>query len=105
MVITESLGVDMVKLIWDPELVDSGEDAHDQLRSIIKQRGDRHLILCRCDDRQAVDFGHAMGLQLFQGRVVENLIVEDGRRRELLKLQRRIERGAEASVTQSRPND
>ncbi|MED5396176.1 MAG: hypothetical protein VX990_05675 [Pseudomonadota bacterium] len=105
MVNTESLGVDMVKLIWDPELVDSGEDAHDQLRSIIKQRGDRHLILCRCDDRQAVDFGHAMGLQLFQGRFVENLIVEDGRRRELLKLQRRIERGSEASVTQSRQND
>ena len=32
MVNTESLGVDMVKLIWDPELVDSGEDAHDQRR-------------------------------------------------------------------------
>jgi len=105
MIDTESLGVDMVKLIWDPELVDSGEDAHGHLRSIIRQRGDQHLILCRCDDRQAVDFGHAIGFQLFQGRFVENLIVEDGRRRELLKLQRRIERGSEESVTQSRPDD
>jgi hypothetical protein len=33
-----------------------------------------------------------VGIDLFQGRYVENLIVEDGRRRELLKLKRRIER-------------
>jgi hypothetical protein len=29
---------------------------------------------------------------MFQGRYVESLIAEDGRRRELLKLKRRIER-------------
>ena len=50
------------------------------------------MILCRCDNREAVDFGHSVGIDLFQGRYVENLIVEDGRRRELLKLKRRIER-------------
>jgi hypothetical protein len=33
-----------------------------------------------------------MGINLFQGRYIENLITEDGRRLEMLKLKRRIER-------------
>jgi hypothetical protein len=48
--------------------------------------------MCRCDNRESVDFGRSMGINLFQGRYVENLITEDGRRLEMLKLKRRIER-------------
>jgi hypothetical protein len=33
-----------------------------------------------------------MGINLFQGRHIESMIAEDGRRLEMLKLQRRIER-------------
>jgi len=43
-------------------------------------------------NREAIDFGHSVGIDLFQGRYVEGLIAEDGRRREFLKLKRRIER-------------
>jgi len=50
------------------------------------------MVLCRCDNREAVDFGKSVGITLFQGRFIENLIAEDGRRRELLRLKRRIER-------------
>jgi hypothetical protein len=50
------------------------------------------MIMCRCDNREAIDFGRSLGIEMFQGRYVESLIAEDGRRLELLKLQRRIER-------------
>ena len=86
------LGVDMTKLIWDPELVDGGEDVHKMLSEIIDKEGADKLIMVRCDNREAIDFGKSVGMNLFQGRFVENLIAEDGRRRELLRLKRRIER-------------
>lgn len=92
MINTEKLGVDLIKLIWDPDLVDASDEILDNLRDIVRKRGDKHLILCRCDDRQAIDFGHSVGIGLFQGRFVESLIAEDGRRRELMRLKRRIER-------------
>ena len=88
----ERLGADIAKLIWHTDLVDGGDELHKKIRKIVKRGGPDRLILCRCDNREAIDFGHSVGIDLFQGRYVENLIVEDGRRRELLKLKRRIER-------------
>jgi len=86
------LGADLCKLIWHPDLVDGGEVVHQMLRGVIEKIKPEKLILCRCDNREAIDFGRSLGINLFQGRYVENLIAEDGRRRELLRLKRRIER-------------
>ena len=91
----ERLGADMAKLVWHPDLVDSGEELHQQIRNLVQRGGPDRLILCRCDNREAIDFGMSVGIDLFQGRFVENLMSEDGRRRDLLKLKRRIERGGE----------
>ena len=88
----ERLNVDMVKLVWHPDLVDGGEEVINLLRAVIERRGNEYLILCRCDDREAVDFGRSAGISLYQGRFVESMIAEDSRRRELLRLKRRIER-------------
>lgn len=88
----EKLGVDLVKLVWSPELVDRGEDMHDKVRDFVKRIGENRVVMCRVDSREAIDFGRQVGIALFQGRQVENLIAEDNRRKELLKLKRRIER-------------
>lgn len=88
----ERLGADLCKLIWHPDLVDGGEAIHQSLRNVIEKIKPEKLILCRCDNREAIDFGRSLGITFFQGRYVENLIAEDGRRRELLRLKRRIER-------------
>ena len=40
-----------------------------------------------------MEFGRSCGIDRFQGRFVESLIAEDGRRRDLLKLKHRIQRG------------
>lgn len=86
------LGIDLTKLVWTPELVDGGDEVHNMLSELVKEEGEGRLILIRCDNREAIDFGKSVGINMFQGRFVENLIAEDGRRRELLRLKRRIER-------------
>ena len=89
----ERLGADVVKLIWHPEMVDRGEAAHSDVRAMIRRTGDSRVVLTRCDDREAVDFGQSMGISVFQGRQVENLIAEENRKRDLRRLKARIESG------------
>ena len=66
----ERLGVDLVKLVWSPEMVDGGGDLQPRVRSLIRRSGEDRVVLCRCDDREAVDFGRAVGITMFQGRRV-----------------------------------
>jgi EAL domain-containing protein (putative c-di-GMP-specific phosphodiesterase class I) len=91
----ERLGTDLVKLIWNPEMIDGGEEIHQKVRGLVEHTGPENVVLCRVDNREAVDFGQTVGINLFQGRHIENLIAEDTRRRELLRLKRRIERSEE----------
>jgi EAL domain-containing protein (putative c-di-GMP-specific phosphodiesterase class I) len=69
------LGVDLVKLIWDPELTDgppSGDQ--DQLREAIARTDPARVILCRCGSEEAIAWGQAMGIKLFQGHFVDRLL-------------------------------
>lgn len=98
MIDRERLGVDYVKLMWNPQLIDGGEDMRRALREVVKSAGEGRVILARCDNREAVDFGRSVGISMFQGHFVEHLIAEDDRRRQLLKLKHRIERGSETAT-------
>ncbi|MEE8392827.1 MAG: hypothetical protein V3R66_00665 [Rhodospirillales bacterium] len=86
------LGVDLIKVFWDGEMVDGGEKMSAQIKEMVENAGDSKIVLCRVDTREAIDFGHSVGFKLFQGRHVESLIAEDTRRRELLRLKMRMER-------------
>lgn len=99
MVDRERLGADLVKIIWHAQLADGGEAMHDKIRALVMRTGAERIVLCRVDNREAVDFGHSLGVTLFQGRHVEQLIAEDNRRREMLRLKRRIERGSPGAET------
>ncbi len=89
------LGVDILKLVWNSELADGGENVAAQVRQIVEEFGEGNTVLCRCDNREAIEFGRSVGINTFQGRYIENLIAEDGRRRDLLRLKRRMERAEE----------
>jgi len=93
----ERLGADMIKLVWHSDLVDGGDQYAEHIRGMIKRGGPDRVVMCRCDNRESVDFGRSVGIRLYQGRYIETLIAEDGRRRELLRLKRRIERSEEGS--------
>lgn len=93
MIDRERLGVDLIKVFWSGAMIDGGDTARNKMEEMVKRAGPSKVVLCRCDNREAIDFGRAVGISQFQGRYVETLIAEDERRRELLRLQRRIERG------------
>lgn len=89
------IGVDYMKVMWHPELVDGGEEMRKKLEDLVEAAGKESVILTRCDNREAIDFGNSVGISMFQGHFIEQLIAEDERRRQLLKLKHRIERGSE----------
>jgi hypothetical protein len=71
----DQLGVDFVKLIWSPRMQSAmATDQLDPYRRAVERFGRAHAILCRCDDEEAVRFGHAVGITMFQGRGVERLL-------------------------------
>ena len=73
----ERLGADLIKLIWDESLTEEKDKKTEALRRI----GVTRIILCRCDNQAAIEFGHSVGITLFQGRHVESLIQGDPRKR------------------------
>ena len=93
MIDRERLGADLVKMVWHGDMVEGGEEMRKRIRALVRRTGQNRIVLCRCDSREAVDFGHSIGITLFQGRHIETLLAEENRKRELRQLQSRIERG------------
>ncbi|MCC7017718.1 MAG: hypothetical protein IT564_11010 [Rhodospirillales bacterium] len=95
------LGADMAKLFWTPEMAEKPEGRERVGRLL--DGGGKTVVLCRCDTADAVDFGRSVGIELYQGRHIESLIAEDNRRRDLLKIKRRIERSGEGEEIELAP--
>ena len=71
----ESLGFDLVKLQWNMDVaskLNSGENI--RLANAIQRCGANRVILCRCDNNDAVEYGKALGIGLFQGRHIDFLL-------------------------------
>ena len=69
------LGFDLVKVAWVPALADHarGKYAKD-LREAIQRIGRERVILCRAGTDQAIATGEALGISLFQGRMIDNML-------------------------------
>jgi len=73
----EDLGVDLKKMYWATDLGDDGKsDRRDKIRQSVAQAGAARVILCRCDDETAVEFGQSLGISLFQGRYIDGIMAE-----------------------------
>jgi hypothetical protein len=71
----ERLGFDLAKLQWNADWEgDLKSRENRQLSEAVKHCGPNRIILCRCDTRQAVDYGQALGISLFQGRFLDKII-------------------------------
>jgi len=79
----KKMGVDFAKIRWSPALLNEETMTIDELKACIQSMGEARLVLCHCDDRGAIEFGQAVGVQLFQGRHIENLLAEENRRRNM----------------------
>jgi len=71
----ESLGFDLAKLQWNAEMKSDLSSEHNQkLKEAVQACGSNRIILCRCDSRNALDYGNALGISLFQGRYTDNIL-------------------------------
>jgi len=73
----ERLGADLIKLVWEPSLLEEKDKKTDALRRI----GVTRIILCRFDTPSSIEYGHSVGITLFQGRHIEAMLAEESRRR------------------------
>ncbi|MBF0094832.1 MAG: hypothetical protein HQL33_03850 [Alphaproteobacteria bacterium] len=72
------LGADLIKLLWQADIPNVMEtDQGPVFRDLLKSAGPSRIILARCDDQTAIDFGKEMGISLFQGRYIEELLAAE----------------------------
>jgi len=70
----EKLGLDLVKLVWSPSMLDNAATGRrEALHRLVERTGRARTILCRCDGEAALDFGQAAGIAMYQGRYMDSL--------------------------------
>ena len=78
---TESLETDLVKITWSSEGLESIHK--NNLSDLFNTIGTPRVILCQCNNKEAIDFGHKFGIGMFQGLYIENIITGASRHRDL----------------------
>jgi hypothetical protein len=75
----QRLGFDLIKLQWSGDTAkDAASEKNISLAESVRACGANRVILSRCDNVQAIEFGQSLGLNLFQGRYLDSLIRHDG---------------------------
>jgi len=71
----QRLGFDLIKLIWNADSeTEITSPTNRALAEAIRQCGNNRVILTRCDNKKAVEYGQALGIPLFQGRYLDGLV-------------------------------
>lgn len=71
----KKLGLDLVKLVWSPDLSNPGNQARrEQIAAHIQEIGKSRIILSRCDTPAAIRLGQSLGITMFQGRYVDSVL-------------------------------
>jgi len=105
----QALGADLIKLAWLPELSDGvSDEVREKIHKLVEQAGSSRVILARCDDPAAIRLGQNMGVAMFQGRYLDNVLQDNARRRAERGPERRqfqaIEDAAEAEESEEQEN-
>jgi hypothetical protein len=71
----QSLGFDLVKIQWNADAArDLKEERNQELKAAVERCGANRVILCRCDTKAAIAYGHALKIYLFQGRYLDGIL-------------------------------
>jgi EAL domain-containing protein (putative c-di-GMP-specific phosphodiesterase class I) len=71
----EKIGLDLIKVQWNADLVsDITSRENEELKKAIHMAGTNRIILCRCDNKSALEYGIAIGISLFQGRYLDSVL-------------------------------
>lgn len=75
----ENLNSDLIKIIWHPSFMDViSEDKH--FTDYVNKAERARMILCRVDEPQAVEIGNSLGINLYQGRYIQRLLLAQPRK-------------------------
>lgn len=70
------IGADFVKLVWDDAMLQLDEAGLRDFCRALRDCGTGRVVLTRCGRHEALQFGQAANIRLFQGRVVDALARE-----------------------------
>ena len=76
----KKLGVDLIKVQWNADVeADLNSKENQEMIAAVSAFGSNRVILCRCDNKQAVQYGQALGISLFQGRYIDGILNPDNK--------------------------
>ena len=82
----QRLGLDLLKVRWGPDMADYLARGHlEDIKKLVERAGEGRIILCRCDSPEAISFGHALGISLFQGRQIDAMLSRHAPQRDAAK--------------------
>jgi EAL domain-containing protein (putative c-di-GMP-specific phosphodiesterase class I) len=71
----KKLGLDLIKLVWSPELSsDRNKARREEMGGHIEALGKSRIIMSRCDTPASVRLGQSLGITMFQGRYIDSLL-------------------------------
>jgi len=71
----EKLGADLIKVQWNADMQsDLASKENAAFKNALQEAGTNRVILCRCDNHSAVQYGQALGISLFQGRYLDSVL-------------------------------
>ncbi len=72
------LGFDLVKLLWGNDLADQLDGPRGRsLRAAADKVGSERLILARCDSERALEVGESLGITLYQGYLLDEMLASN----------------------------
>ncbi len=72
------LGFDLVKLLWSSDLADRLSGPRGRiLRSAAEKVGPERLILAHCDSERALEVGESLGITLYQGYLLDEMLARN----------------------------
>jgi len=79
----DKLGFDLVKLLWSEDLGDRLRGpSGNSLRSAADKVGSERLILAHCDSENALEVGESLGISLYQGYLLDEMVARNITREE-----------------------
>lgn len=67
-------GVDLVKVIWNPELHELAAAKDPALMKAVASIGPKRIILIRCDKELAFETGKLLGSSMYQGYLIDSML-------------------------------
>ena len=76
----DQLGAELVKVEWSADIAETVvAERKKEMREVLGKAGRERVILNHCDSDDAISFGHSLGVTLFQGTLIDQMLANNSR--------------------------